>query len=266
MLAAWLAARLVAGKAAALVTVTGVQGSAPREAGAAMGVSADGICGTIGGGALEAQATEAARLMLVRGDHSADIDQPLGPEIGQCCGGRVQLRIDRVNEATVALYREGEGAAAAIRPSVLIFGAGHTGSALARALAPLPLNISVIDQRADWLTKLGSLEPGSTVKQVETALPEAEVTAAPSGAAFVIMTHDHALDFMIAEAALARGDAAYVGVIGSGSKRARLIAELARKGVTTDALVCPIGGAGPKDKRPAVIAAATAAEIAAALL
>lgn len=261
MLAAWLAARLAADDAAALVTVSGVQGSAPREAGAAMGISAAGFCGTIGGGALEAEAIAAARRMLDRGDSLMTIDQPLGPEIGQCCGGRVQLRIDRINEETVALHHEGASDAEATYPSVLIFGAGHTGGALTRALTPLPLNITVIDQRAEWLSKLGS-----TVKQVQTALPEAEVTTAAPGAAFVIMTHDHALDFMIAEAALTRGDAAYIGMIGSGSKRAKLTAELARKGVPADALICPIGAAGPKDKRPEVIAAVTAAEIAAALL
>lgn len=261
MLAAWLAARLDAGEAAALVTVSGVQGSAPREAGAAMGVSRRAFCGTIGGGALEAEAIAKARLMLDRGELTMAVDQPLGPEIGQCCGGRVQLRIDRATKETVAECRESENAATATNPSVLIFGSGHTGSALAQALTPLPLNIIVIDQRAEWLSK-----QGSTVKQVVTALPEAEVAAAPPRAAFVIMTHDHALDFMIAEAALARGDAAYVGMIGSATKRAKLTADLARKGVAAEPLVCPIGAAGPKDKRPEVIAAATAAEIAAALL
>ncbi len=261
MLAAWLAARLGEGEAAALVAVSGVQGSAPRETGAAMGVSLRESSGTIGGGALEAEAIAAARQMLDRGESTMVIDQPLGPEIGQCCGGRVQLRIERITGKTVAEYREAESAAATAQPSVLIFGAGHTGCALARALAPLPLNIKVVDQRADWLSRLTSI-----VKQVETALPEAEVVAAPAGSAFVIMTHDHGLDFMIAEAALARGDAAYVGMIGSDSKRAKLTAELARKGVAADALTCPVGAAGPKDKRPEVIAAATAAEIAAALL
>ncbi len=266
MLAAWLAERLQAGDAAALISVAGVQGSAPREVGAAMGVSAKGLCGTIGGGALEAEAIRAARLMLKRRESSQDIDQPLGPEIGQCCGGRVRLRLVRVTEETVAACRQDEITAKAVWPSVLIFGAGHTGAALARALAPLPLNISVIDQRAEWLSKIISPTNGFTVKQVETALPEAEVAAAPPRAAFVIMTHDHALDFMIAEAALTRGDAAYVGMIGSASKRAKLVADLTRKGVASDLLTCPIGGAGPRDKRPEVIAAATAAEIAGALL
>lgn len=261
MLAAWLAAQAKAGDAAALISVTGVQGSAPREAGAVMGVSRAGFFGTIGGGALEAEAIRAARRMLERKETALDLDQPLGPEIGQCCGGRVQLHIAQADEEMIAALQAGETKAAMAQPSVLIFGAGHTGGALARALALLPLKVVVIDQRADWLAKLGS-----TVKPVETALPEAEVAAAPPSAAFVIMTHDHGLDFLIAEAALARGDAAYVGMIGSASKRAKLTAELTRKGMATDALVCPIGAAGPKDKRPEVIAAATAAEIASALL
>lgn len=261
MLADWLAERLQAGEAAALIRVTGVQGSAPRETGAAMGVSANDLFGTIGGGALEAEAIRAARLMLDRRDRSLDLDQPLGPEIGQCCGGRVQLRITQVDEEMIADMQAGEAKAADNQPSVLIFGAGHTGGALARALAPLPLSVAVIDQRADWLARLGT-----TVKPIETALPEAEVAAAPPGAAFIIMTHDHGLDFLIAEAALARGDAAYVGMIGSASKRAKLIADLRQRGIASDHLICPIGGAGPRDKRPEVIAAITAAEIAAALL
>ena len=256
MLAARLATWLEAGDASALVEVTGVQGSAPREAGAMMGVSAGKICGTIGGGALEAQVITAARVLLRSSEATTTIDQPLGPEIGQCCGGRVQLAITRVSPDIVETVRNSEAAASATQATVLIFGAGHTGGALARALSPLPLRVSVIDQRADWLAPLSF-----TVNTIETALPEAEVVAAQPGTAFVIMTHDHALDFLIAEAALARGDAAYVGMIGSASKRAKLTANLARKGIGTDALICPIGANGPNDKRPTVIALAAAAEI-----
>ena len=260
MLADWLTARRGAGEAAALVTVTGVQGSAPREVGATMAVSDAGACGTIGGGALEAEAVQAARRMLARGDALAEIDQPLGPEIGQCCGGRVQLSIVRADEEIIAARRAAEAMAGEAQPRILIFGAGHTGGALAAALAPLPMKVAVIDQREDWLARLGP-----PTQAVLTALPEAEVAAAPPGAAFVIMTHDHALDFLIAETALARGDAAYVGMIGSATKRAKLTAELARKGIGAEALVCPIGAGGAAGKQPEVIAAMTAAEIAAAL-
>ncbi|MBX2856497.1 MAG: xanthine dehydrogenase accessory protein XdhC [Rhodobacteraceae bacterium] len=261
MLAARLIAWAAAGEAAALVEVTGVAGSAPREVGAQMAVSAQEIAGTIGGGALEAAAIHAARRMLAAGDDTLTLDQPLGPEIGQCCGGRVRLSIRRTDPDLIATIAKAEEEAAQRRPTVLIFGAGHTGAALARALAPLPLNVTVVDQRSEWLADIAP-----PAKRVETALPEAEVAAAPPGAAYIILTHDHSLDFLVAEAALSRGDAAYVGMIGSQTKRAKLVAELTRKGVFHDNLICPIGAAGPSDKRPEVIAAMTAAEVAAKLL
>ena len=261
MLSARLAAWLEAGEAAAIVSVTGVQGSAPRDVGATMAVTLRSFSGTIGGGALEAQAIEVARNLLLSEDLEITLDQPLGPEIGQCCGGRVQLSITVATPGLVNDIKRTEAIDGAEQPAVLIFGAGHTGGALARALAPLPLNVSVIDERSDWLASLSN-----AANCVQSALPEAEIAAAPSGAGFVIMTHDHALDFLIAEAALARGDAGYVGMIGSASKRAKLTADLARKDVASDTLVCPIGAGGSDDKRPEVIAAATAAEITAALL
>lgn len=261
MLAARLSTWAANGEAAMLIEVMGVQGSAPREVGARMAVSVAEVCGTIGGGALEAEAIKAARKALTDNSDNLTMDQPLGPEIGQCCGGRVQLSIRRVTpEMTVSVAHE-EARATAAQPAVMIFGAGHTGGALARALSPLPLAVTVVDQREEWLATLSA-----DVKQVHTALPEAEVAAAPPGAAFVILTHDHAQDFLIVEAAMARGDAAYVGMIGSATKRAKLAADLSRKGLSSLGLTCPIGAGGPDDKRPEVIAALTAAEIVAALL
>jgi len=97
-----------------------------------------------------------------------------------------------------------------------------------------------------------------------TALPEAAIRGAEPGAAFVIATHDHGLDFLLAAEALARGDAAYVGMIGSATKRAAFASFARARGVDPARLVCPIGGPGG-DKRPAVIAALTAAELMRAL-
>lgn len=239
-----------AGPDTVLIEVVAVSGSAPREPGAAMVVSEAGETGTIGGGALEWLAVAAAREMLARGEARREIVQPLGPEIGQCCGGRVTLRLTRGAPAPEP----------APHPAALIFGAGHVGAALARALAPLPLSLSVIDERAGRLAPLAGI-----CRIVETALPEAEVEPAPAGAAFVILTHDHALDFLIAEAALRRGDAAHVGMIGSATKRAVLAARLREAGLSDAGLICPIGAAGPRDKRPEIIALAAAAEVSAAL-
>lgn len=234
------------------VTIASVEGSAPRGVGATIWVTAETFTGTIGGGALEYAAIAAARKMLSENEERREVDQPLGPEIGQCCGGRVRLVLERRDLPPVATT---------VLPQVLIFGAGHVGTALTRALILLPVSVSVIDERADWLSPLSA-----TTHTVHSPLPEAEVRSAPPGAAYVILTHDHALDFLIAEAALARGDAAYVGMIGSATKRARLVAVLNRKGVDAARLTCPIGAGGSKDKRPEVIAAGVAAEIAGVLL
>jgi xanthine dehydrogenase accessory factor len=227
------------------VRVVRTWGSTPREEGAEMFVAPDRLDGTIGGGQLEWLAVERARRMLAGGEREAAMTVTLGPDIGQCCGGRVELSLDR---ASPAPRQPG--------PAVLIFGAGHVGRALAEALRPLPLSPRLIDQRQEELDLAGPDTPTTL-----SALPEAEIRAAPPGAAFVILTHDHGLDFLLATEALGRRDAAYVGMIGSRTKRATFMHHAAREGVDARSLVCPIGSGFPRDKRPAVIAAFAAAEV-----
>jgi xanthine dehydrogenase accessory factor len=241
---------------AALVRVEAARGSTPREEGAWMLVSARETLGTIGGGQLEYMAIDAARAMLARGEDRRTLDIPLGPEIGQCCGGRVVVGVARPDAPLLAALRPGA------LPSAHVFGAGHVGRALAAALALLPLRVVLVDQRRAEL----DLAPAG-VEAVLSALPEDVVRAAPPGSAFSVLTHDHALDFLIVREALARGDAAHVGMIGSATKRASF-ARWARRhggGVDPGRLVCPIGAAGRPDKRPEVIAAFAAVEIMAAV-
>lgn len=243
--------------------LTRVRGSAPREQGAEMLVAADAMFGTIGGGRLELTVAEAARRMLADGAAAETVDLPLGPEIGQCCGGRVEIALERLTEVMRKEALAQDDWAAAQAPEALILGAGHVGRALAAALCLLPLRVRLVDSRAAELAKL---DPAVAAK-VEirlTALPEAEIRAARPGAAFIVATHDHALDFLLAGEALARGDAAYAGLIGSATKRAAFAAHTRREGLDPAPLVCPIG-AGAPDKRPEVIAAFTAAEVMAAL-
>lgn len=230
------------------VEVTRVRGSTPREAGATMFVATDMTQGTIGGGQLEYMAIDRARQMLARDEAAARMDIPLGPEIGQCCGGRVELTLTRVESLP----------AAPALPQVLIFGAGHVGRALARALALLPLRPILIDQRASELAQAS----GETRL---TPLPESEIRAAPFGSSYVILTHDHALDFLLAAEALRRLDAPYTGMIGSRTKLVQFRRFAHAQGLDTDRLTCPIGAGGSSDKRPEVIAAFTAAELIARL-
>ena len=170
MLAESLRQSLASGEAAVLVTVTGAHGSTPREAGAAMLVMADRIAGTIGGGELEWRMIAKAREMIASGEENAAIDLPLGPELGQCCGGRVALALAAADSAALARLEAAEATEAETRPAVLIFGAGHVGRALATALSPLPLAVSVIDTRSDVATGLPS-----NVGIHISALPEAQV-------------------------------------------------------------------------------------------
>ncbi|WP_061930470.1 xanthine dehydrogenase accessory protein XdhC [Aureimonas sp. AU22] len=258
-----LKAALAARDPAIVVRVEKADGSTPREAGATMLVTATGHFGTVGGGALEMEGIAEARRMLAAGERDSTLDIPLGPAIGQCCGGRVVLGLQRGTAAMLERLEQADETARLAWPHVYLFGAGHTGQATARALAPLPLRTLVIDTRAD---RLAELPPG--IERRRSALPEAEIADAPKGSAFVVMTHDHGLDFLIAAAALARDDAAYVGMIGSATKREKFRRFLMDRGegARFGRLTLPIGGTAVRDKRPAVIAAMVAAELVVQLL
>lgn len=226
-------------------------------------VSAVAIHGTIGGGQLEFMSIDKARHMLsspVGNALRATLDIPLGPEIGQCCGGRVEVLIRRVDEALGEELTAAAEVEEAGLPQVCIFGGGHVGQALAAAIALLPVHAVVVETRADALEGMPE-----AVETRLTPMPEEAVRQAKPGAAFVVLTHDHALDFLIVAEALKRGDAAYVGMIGSKTKKATFKNWFLKTAGGSEAefarLVSPIGGDAVKDKRPRVIAALAAAEI-----
>lgn len=241
------------------VEVAETLGSTPRETGAFMLVSPTDSHGTIGGGQMEHMAIDHARNLLASMTKETRLDIPLGPEIGQCCGGRVALSfrtldasarddLDAMLEARVAGF-----------PEVWLFGGGHVGRALADAMVLLPVRTIVVETRS---TELGLMS--SAASQRLTAMPESLVKEIAPGSAVIILTHDHALDFLIASEALSRTDLAYTGMIGSKTKRATFASWARNEGLDDDALsrlVLPIGGKTVSDKRPAVIAAMTAAEV-----
>ena len=240
------------------VVLSSFTGSSPREEGASLFVSSKALHGTIGGGQLEYLAIDEARRMLRQALDAKNMTIPLGPDIGQCCGGVVTLSFRLMDakarqQALVMeeLLREG-------RSDVYIFGAGHVGRALAASLHLLPVRTKLIDSRKEELA-LTTV----AIDQICTPLPEAEIRSAKPGSAFVILTHDHALDFLLAQEALARSDAAYVGMIGSKTKRGTFRNWLRRENprLSADALTCPIGAGGSIDKRPEIIAAMVAAEL-----
>lgn len=244
---------------AILADLVSVRGSSPRPQGTFMLIGREALFGTIGGGALEYLVIAHARRLIAGGRAGEVLDIPLGPGIGQCCGGRVEVALRFADETAMAEARARVAAEAAGRPHVHVFGSGHVGRALARCLSLLPVVTHVVDTRPDEMADL----PATVARHV-TPVPEAVVRAAPRGSAFVILTHDHALDFLIALEALGRADSAYVGMVGSASKRARFARWFLAEGGARSALerlVLPIGAQGLGDKRPEVIAALAAAEI-----
>jgi xanthine dehydrogenase accessory factor len=259
-ISAVLRALLAAGEPVAELVVAVARGSTPRESGVRMLATSRATFGTIGGGRLEWAATERARALLAAGENACVLDMPLGPAVGQCCGGHVRIAIRRADRAALPGIEADERAEVAGRPPILLFGAGHVGQALAVALSPLPFRLRWIDPRATQF-------PATIPDGVEAVLAERlidEVAAARPDASYLVLTHSHALDFEICAAVLERSDFTYLGLIGSATKRARFERGLRELGIPRERLarlVCPIGGSRVRDKRPPVIAALVAAEL-----
>jgi xanthine dehydrogenase accessory factor len=237
-----------------------------------MVVTANAVAGTIGGGHLEWQAIARARGMLLDlaagGTPALPLTEhrALGPSLGQCCGGSLDLVFEPLNPQTLAAWPE-----PAPWFHLQLYGAGHVGRAVVNALSALACHIDWVDERDDEfpmpLVGLHEAYTRAKVRKVCVDAVEAEVAHAPPGAFFLIMTHQHDLDLRITEAALRRGDAGFVGLIGSKTKRGRFEHRLLARGVPPDTLArltCPVGllpSSGALGKDPAVIAAGVAAQL-----
>ena len=264
----------------ARVVVAGTRGSVPREAGAEMLVRADGQDGTIGGGALEFEAARVARAMLAApGGASPRLTRhPLGPALGQCCGGAVGLVTELVAEVPAGPWRalrvEGrapeppaggptriadgwlmEAVVEAGEP-LWVWGAGHVGRALVATMAPLGrFDLAWIDVAEDRF-------PPGAPGRVVAADPPALAARAPILARHLIVTHSHAIDLALCHALLRRGFAS-CGLIGSATKWARFRARLRALGhpdAAIEAIDCPIGEPA-LGKHPQAIAVGVAAEM-----
>ncbi|GGH49595.1 xanthine dehydrogenase accessory protein XdhC [Frigidibacter albus] len=281
------------------VLVAGAAGSVPREAGAEMLVSAGAQEGTIGGGTLEWQASLRARELLASGAAGAVSRVPLGPALGQCCGGAVTLAFERLDAARLAQLGTGSLVARALDGSAMplavvrllarargqgalprlpllegswlveraaqparglwIWGAGHVGRALVSVLAPLP------DLAITWVDTGAERFPEvipAGVTQLVAANPAELVAHAPREAEHLILTFSHQLDLELCHRLLGHGFAA-AGLIGSASKRARFHSRLRGLG-HADAqilrIACPIGDPA-LGKHPQAIAVGVAAAL-----
>lgn len=262
-MADWIADALASarrGEALAMVTIVGAQGSTPRETGARMLVWPDRFTGTIGGGSLERQGLDQARRLLAQANRRHALqDYPLGPMLGQCCGGHVRLLVERVDAESLHWL---ERAAAQATPFALTTRFGDGGISrtveaelvpsdsprtpipevrtISEAIRPTPPRLVIFGAghvgqavarafaplpfQLDWLASRDDLRPEASGTRADILSEdelEAAVEAAPADALFAIFTHSHDLDYRLTRAALRRADFGYLGLIGSATKRVR---------------------------------------------
>ncbi|WP_295953475.1 xanthine dehydrogenase accessory protein XdhC [Rhodoferax sp.] len=246
---------------AVLVMVQSTQGSVPRGPGTWMAVLADQLVGTIGGGNLEFQAMAEARARLTGAPGAEVVRYPLGPSLGQCCGGVVHLRFEVLTKADVHRLRAD---LAAVHPPVALFGGGHVGHALVQVLARLPFALTWIDSR-DGIFPADL--PASVRCEHSDPVQQAVQDIAP-GSPVLIMSFSHVEDLNIVAACLqrqrSRGDLPFIGLIGSQTKWASFSHRLVARGFSEAELAqvtCPIGVPGISGKEPEVIAVAVAAQL-----
>jgi len=283
----------------AMVTVLAIEGSAPRGAGTRMLVTGEGQQGTIGGGRLEFQALGQARAVLAQPPGTWRVqDYPLGPLLGQCCGGRVRLLIEHFDPDTLGWVTQAEPGLMLVtrfeegRVEREVFEREIPTRPTARGEAPGPGSrlVEPVGARPRPVYLFGAGHIGQAIARHMTGLPfqlawfdtreeQAEidgVTAvseedianciedAPKNAAILILTHDHPLDYHLTLTALQREPVAFVGLIGSAIKRARFLSRLKAVGISDEVrarLVSPIGLEGVIGKEPDVIAIAVCAQL-----
>jgi xanthine dehydrogenase accessory factor len=257
----WLKAveALRAGRqAGVLVTLAAVRGHAPRGPGAKMVVAADRTWGTIGGGNLEAVAIVRARELIDEGGREPELlpvalsDKARATHGVQCCGGEVTVLLEPLP----------------VVPAVAIFGLGHVGLELARILARHDLELHLIDSRsaqtdAERLAVLADAVARVHVHHVPV-LAELVLAELPLGAHVLVMTHDHAEDAALCDAALRTPQLGSIGLIGSAGKWARFrrkLAEVGHPAEVIDRITTPIGTPEITGKEPATIAVSVAAAL-----
>jgi len=247
---------------AVLVTVASTRGSVPREAGTWMAVFENDSIGTIGGGHLEWDAIRRAREALRRCAVEVTVQSvTLGPALGQCCGGALQLAYTWVDAA------DADTLAARLRTAprpLALFGGGHVGRALVQALAPLPYAVTWIDSRDEVFP---ADTPAAVTQEHSDPVQGAVAQLAP-GSHVLVMSFSHAEDLDIVAACLQRlrdaADLGFIGLIGSRTKWASFGHRLAERGFTEverARVTCPIGLPGITGKAPEVIAASVVAQL-----
>ncbi|SFC68517.1 xanthine dehydrogenase accessory protein XdhC [Pseudoalteromonas denitrificans] len=234
------------GEAYIIVTILGVQGSAPRNSGTKMVVSQNAVFDTIGGGHLEHKATKIALEFLAKGEQAQHLEHfPLGPKLGQCCGGTTSILFESFVSSHI---------------NIMLFGAGHVGHAIAPMLAGLPVKLFWVDEREELFPKIVA----TNTQHLVCDNPVDEVVNMPANSYYLVLTHNHQRDFDICSAVLKRNDFTYLGLIGSDTKWKRFQHRFEHRGFAKEQvkkIVCPVGLSNVQGKLPMEVAVSIVGEI-----
>lgn len=238
------------GSAYVLITLVGVKGSTPRDGGTKMVVDEEHAFDTIGGGHLEHKCIAFARKMLADKQQGQFIENfQLGAKLGQCCGGQTSVLFEYFAASSV---------------NITLFGAGHVGQALVNILAELPCKVTWVDAREEQFPASAYLSGLTNVTCVVSDSPTQMVDKADDDSYFVVMTHNHQLDFDICQRILQRKPFAYLGLIASKTKWRRFEQRFAHRDIDPKLVAqmnCPIGLAQIPGKKPSEIAVSVAGKI-----
>ncbi len=238
------------GEAYVLVTLIGVTGSTPRDSGTKMVVTADRIYDTIGGGQLEHKVIAYAHQILASGEVVQQLENfQLGAKLGQCCGGSTSVLLESFAASSV---------------NIMLFGAGHVGQALVGILAGLPCKVTWVDNREAQFPPPAFLQSLNHVTPLISDSPQDEVANMPANSYYIVMTHNHQLDFDICQHILKRDDFSYLGLIASDTKWRRFQQRFSHRDIDesqVQRMNCPIGLAAVPGKKPMEVAVAIAAEV-----
>ena len=247
------------GDAYVLITIMGVSGSTPRNSGTKMLLTEKETFDTIGGGHLEYKAIAHAQKMLREclqsGQNSQSLEHfQLAAQLGQCCGGTATVFFECFSANAV---------------NIMLFGAGHVGQALVQILSSLPVKVTWVDERAEQFSQCTHLTSINNITTVVTDDPCGEISTMPTNSYFIVMTHNHQLDFELCQTLLKGADSKefnfnYLGLIASNTKWRRFQQRFAHQDIDeqlVEKIHCPIGLSAVKGKKPMEVAVSIAGEL-----
>ena len=238
-----------------LATIIKAKGSVPRNENVSMAVSSSKQYGTIGGGELEYQVIKESNDLLNNFDcNQKIIELPLGPTLGQCCGGFVKIQLSKFkNGKNLLLKHDLKEQIINQNQNLYIFGAGHVANALLSKLDGVGFNIFVIDSRENFISKINT----DYVFPILAKDPTIIIKNAPSKSYYLVLTHSHQLDLSICDSILKKNNFTFIGLIGSKTKKIRFtkrLIEIGHDKNLIDKIECPIGMQNIEGKEPDVIA------------